>query len=339
MTTTVDVMIVERTAAVRDALASLLDGTDGLRVAGVSADADAAGRMVARLRPAIVLLGGDLPDAAKLTRSIMSDQPTPVVVLVDADHAELGGPILAEGALSVQLRPRDSASARRFRSVVAALAQVSVVRRRNAGPVRVADTAPTPHDRRPSRIVGVAASTGGPVALQRLFARLPEDLPVPVVVVQHLAVGFTAGLVSTLRLGSPLPITMAEDGDVLAPATVYLAPDGRHLTVTSAGRVQLRGDPPVSGFRPSATVLFSSLAAAYGRGAVAVVLTGMGTDGLNGLHDVHAAGGRILAQDEATSVVFGMPGAAVAAGIAEVSAPVEQLAEHIERFTRTGGRR
>lgn len=335
MSGTRDVLIVERTAAARDALARLLDAQQGIRVVGLSADADAALRMVARTRPCLVLLGVDLPGAAQLTRRIMADQPTPIVVLAEPEDVAAGGALLAEGALSVQLRPRDAAAGRRFPAVIAALAQVSVVRRRG----RPADVRPSmapiePRER--GRIVGVAASTGGPVALQQLFAKLPSDLPVPVVVVQHLAVGFTAGLVSTLQLASPLPIKVPQEGSVLDPGVIYIAPDGRHLSVTRSGRTRLHDDPPVSGFRPSATVLFSSLAAAYGPAAIAVVLTGMGTDGLTGLHEVHAEGGYVLAQDEATAVVFGMPGAAVGAGIADVSAPVEELAAHIASLTKKG---
>jgi two-component system chemotaxis response regulator CheB len=333
---TVDVLIVERTAGVRDALAALLDGTDGIRVTGVSADADAALRMVKDLAPDVVLLGADLPGAAEVVRRIMSEHPLPTVALIDPDQPELGAPLLAEGAVSLQLRPRDATAARRFRSVVAAMSQVSVVRRR----IRPCVTRPRPAiavttGRTPARMIAVAASTGGPVALQQLFSNLPEDLAAPVVVVQHIVAGFSAGLVASLQVASPLPVTLATDGEVLEAGVVYLAPDDRHLTVTRGGRARLDDSPPVSGFRPSASVLFSSLASAYGEAAVAVVLTGMGTDGLSGLHDVHAAGGCILAQDEASSVVFGMPGAPVAAGIADLSAPIEDLAHHIGEFTLT----
>lgn len=340
MTEHVEVLIAERTAAARDALSALLDGTEGIRVAGVGADADAVLSMVGRLSPSVLLLGGDLPGAAQLTRRIMSEHPTPIVVLVDPTGADLAGPILAEGAVGVQLRPRDAGAAQRFRAVVTALAEVSVVRRRGRPAPAPPRTVPGPVVSRPAaRMVAVAASTGGPVALQQLFAHLPPELPVPVVVVQHITAGFTAGLVVSLQLGSPLPIRIPTDGEHLQPGTVYIAPDDRHLAVTRAGRAHLRSDPPVSGFRPSATVLFASLAAAYGPAGVAVVLTGMGTDGLSGLHEVHDAGGSILAQDEASSVVFGMPGAAVAAGIADVAAPVAVLAGHIGRITMAEGDR
>ncbi|MBW3658574.1 MAG: chemotaxis response regulator protein-glutamate methylesterase [Actinobacteria bacterium] len=340
MTDVIDVLIVERRSEARDALSALLNGADDLRVVGVSADAEAALRMVVRARPRIVLLGADLPGAVLLTRRIMTEHPTPIVALVDPDEAELGAALLLEGAVSVQLRPRQSATVARFCTVVAALSQVSVVRRRGVteprpGPAIAGDAARRSGKRAAARMVAVAASTGGPVALQRLLANLREDLRAPVLIVQHIVSGFTAGLAETLQLASPLPITVARDQELLVPGTVYVAPDGRHLTVTPNGRARLRDDPPVSGFRPSATVLFSSLASAYGPAGLAVILTGMGTDGLAGLHEVHAAGGRVLAQDRESSVVYGMPGAAVTAGIAAVTAPIEELAAHIARFTKT----
>lgn len=339
MTGVTDVLIVERHDVARDALSSLLAGADDLRVIGVSAEADAALRMVARSRPGVVLLGADLPGAVPLTRRIMSRHPTPIVALVEPDEAELGTALLLEGAVSVQLRPRQAATVARFRTVVMALSQVSVVRRRGAVEPSPGHEAAPPTlragGRAACRMVAIAASTGGPVALQRLLANLPEDLRAPVLVVQHIVAGFTAGLAETLQLASPLPVAVATDQELLLPGHVYVAPDARHLTVTPNGRTRLRDDAPVSGFRPSATVLFSSLASGYGPAALAVVLTGMGTDGLTGLHEVHAAGGRILAQDRESSVVYGMPGAAVAAGIADVTAPIEELAAHIARSTMT----
>lgn len=335
MTDMVEVVIVEPVAGLRDGLASLLQGADGIRVVAVSADADAALRTVVRLEPTIVLVAAELVGAAQLTRRIMTDRPTPVVVLVSAGRLDDAEPVLAEGAVSAQLRPRDAAGARRFQSVVTALAQVSVVRRRARPDAPTSAThAPSSTSPPPVQMVGVAASTGGPAALQGLFAGLPADLPAPIVVVQHIVAGFMAGLVASLQTGSPLPIRLAEDDERLQPGTVYLAPDDRHLAVTRSGRARLRAEAPVGGYRPSASVLFSSLAAAYGPSALAVVLTGMGTDGLAGLHEVRRAGGRVLAQDQSSSVVYGMPGAAVEAGLTDMTASVEELARRIAKLAQ-----
>lgn len=339
MSGVIEAVVVEPAAAARDGLTALLRGSDGVQVVAVAADADAALRTVVRLGPSVVLVAADLPGAAQLTRRIMTDRPTPVVVIVDAATADAAGPVLAEGAVSAQLRPRDATSARRFQAVVAALAQVSVVRRRPGRVTTIVqpDEASNGRPEAPrARMVAVAASTGGPAALQELFAQLPADLPVPILVVQHIVAGFMAGLVASLQIGSPLPIRLATDGERLEPGTVYLAPDDRHLLVTRSGRAHLRADPLVGGYRPSATVLFSSLAAAYGPTGIAVVLTGMGTDGLAGLHDVDQAGGHVLAQDEASSVVYGMPGAAVQADITDMAGSIGTIAARIASLTSEG---
>jgi two-component system chemotaxis response regulator CheB len=173
--------------------------------------------------------------------------------------------------------------------------------------------------------VAVATSTGGPAALQTVLSGLQARFPVPIVVVQHITPGFTTGLVDWLDSVCPIRIQLAQHGEVLRAGTVYLAPDGRHLGVS--GRIaELSDAPPIGGFRPSGTFLFESVALAYGASAIAVILTGMGEDGVTGLRAVRRAGGRVIAQDEASSVVFGMPGAAIAAGLADVVLPLDAIA-------------
>jgi two-component system chemotaxis response regulator CheB len=163
----------------------------------------------------------------------------------------------------------------------------------------------------------VAASTGGPAALARILRELPGDLPAPVLVVQHIATGFEQGLARWLTEVGPLSVRVAADGEPARPGAVLLAASGVHLGITGSGTVALSHADPIGGFRPSATFLFRSVARAYGRRALGVVLTGMGTDGAAGLVDLRRAGAYVIAQDEATSSVYGMPEAAVAAGAAD----------------------
>lgn len=337
MRSRVEAVVLEPSASASAGLAGMLRSADGLVVTGVTSDAAAAVRLVARLAPSVVVVASDLPGAPQVTREIMAQCPTPIVVVMDPETSATAAPVLGEGAVSAQLRPRDSAGVRRFQQVVAALAEVSVVRRRHgvsppAAPALHRAEVATAEPR--ARMVAIAASTGGPAALQELFGRLPIDLATPVVVVQHIVAGFMAGLAKSLQVGTALPIRLARDGDRLERGTVYLAPDDSHVAVTSTGRARVRPDPLVAGYRPSATVLFSSLAEAYGHAGIAVVLTGMGTDGLVGLHDVHTAGGHILAQDEASSVVYGMPGAAVQAGLPEMTASIPAIAARILSLTK-----
>ena len=158
---------------------------------------------------------------------------------------------------------------------------------------------------------------------------------IPVVVVQHIVEGFLPGLAAWLRTEVPFHVELAFHGQRLEAGTVYLAPDGRHLEGGSDLRVNLTTSPPVEGFRPSASVLFASLARNLGPEAIAVVLTGMGHDGLQGARLLHNAGGRVLVQDEATSVVYGMPRAVAEAGLADVSGTVDQLAAHVISLLRS----
>jgi two-component system chemotaxis response regulator CheB len=167
------------------------------------------------------------------------------------------------------------------------------------------------------RVVAIAASTGGPGVLQQILSELPRRFAVPILVVQHIATGFASGLADWLATTSALRVTVAQSGDRALPRTVYLAPDDHHLGIGADGRLVVAGSPAVAGFRPSASFLFEAAARAYGTAAVGVILTGMGQDGVEGLKAVKAAGGVVLAQDEATSVVFGMPREAIRVGVVD----------------------
>jgi two-component system chemotaxis response regulator CheB len=173
--------------------------------------------------------------------------------------------------------------------------------------------------------VVIAASTGGPGALHRILSQLPCDFSAPILVVQHNTPGFMPGLVSWLNGSSDLPVKVAQQGELLQPHTVYLAPDERHLGVSAQRTVALSDAPPIGGFRPSATYLFETAARAFGSSVIAVILTGMGEDGVEGLRAVKEADGRIIAQDEKSSVVWGMPGSAVGAGLAGLVLPLESI--------------
>jgi two-component system chemotaxis response regulator CheB len=184
--------------------------------------------------------------------------------------------------------------------------------------------------------VAVAASTGGPAALQRILAALPRDFAAPILVVQHMARGFVEGVATWLGASCDLRVKVATHGEPLLGRTVFLAPDDRHLGVGPDGLLLLADAQPVGGFRPSGTYLFRSAAQAYGASLAAVILSGMGSDGVEGLKAVKAAGGLVLAQDEASSVVFGMPGEAVAAGVVDAVLAVEQIGPRLAELVAGG---
>ena len=351
----VRVLIADPCTATRSLLVALCRHDPGIGVVGEAVNGAQAAELARLLRPSLVLMDIGMPglDGVECTKLIMRESPTPIIVLTNSTSArdvEAGLRAVRHGALTVLPKPsvpesaRASAAqaganghdltaekaARHLVSMVKALSDVKVVRRRSDRPdaVSVHDPSAQLH------IIGIAASTGGPPALARLLQELPADLPVPVVVVQHIVEGFLPGLVAWLGADVPFRVVEATDGAHLVPGTVYLAGDGHHLEVDAQLRAHLTGAPPVAGFRPSATVLFASMARTLGPAAIGVVLTGMGTDGLEGLRQLRSAGGRVLAQDQQTSVVNGMPGAVVTAGLAHVVGPVTRLAADLSDRAR-----
>jgi two-component system, chemotaxis family, protein-glutamate methylesterase/glutaminase len=178
----------------------------------------------------------------------------------------------------------------------------------------------------PPAVVAIGASTGGPQALRDLLSRLPEDFSPPVLIVQHIAPGFVPSLHSYLAAEVKLPVQVAVNGQSLRGPGAFIAPTDTHLEVRQRSII-LSDSAPVSGHRPSATVLFRSVAREFGRRAIGVVLTGMGDDGTAGLEDLKRTGATIIAQNEETSVIFGMPDVAIRSGIVDYVLPPDRIAE------------
>jgi two-component system chemotaxis response regulator CheB len=185
-----------------------------------------------------------------------------------------------------------------------------------------------------AQVIAIAASTGGPAALQQILSKLPRRLPVPILIVQHIASGFVHALTKWLGESTALKTKIAEDGEILVPGTVYVAPDTYHLGVRAPNYVHLSKEPPIAGFVPSANHLFASVAAVYGAHAMGIIMTGMGNDGIEGLKRLHAAGGWIVAQDEASSVVYGMPQEAIRAEVVDEVLSVQGIRELLQTMGR-----
>lgn len=181
------------------------------------------------------------------------------------------------------------------------------------------------------RVIGIGTSTGGPQALQLLLRQLPSNCP-PVICVQHISVGFLPGLVNWLKQDCAADIRIAQAGDRPAPGRIYFAPSECHLTLDAQGKFRLLKTSPVDGHRPSITVMFESLAQYYGRRTVGILLTGMGQDGAEGLRQIREVGGFTIAQDEATSVVFGMPQVAIELGAAMQILPIDAIAPKLSQL-------
>lgn len=296
---------------------------------------DMADQVRAHLPDIVVMdLSGNQDVAFGAIEEVMAHHPTPILVLHEAGDGALK-PFLALdlGALDVAERPPHPPPQfwRELSRKVVLLSQVRVVkhvRGRRRAPRKAEEPLTGPG----YPLVAIAASLGGPKALSTLLSMLPREFKAPIVLVQHISDGFTGGMAHWLSWQTSSRVVEATDGEQLAPGTVYVGPSGFHLTVRNDGRIKLEDTPPLMGFRPACDRLLESAAAAFGRRAIGVVLTGMGRDGARGLKLIREAGGHTVAQDESSCVVFGMPREAIALGAAEKILPLDQIAAQLVRW-------
>lgn len=345
------VLVAEDSPTARALLVEILGSDPELKVVGEAANGIDAVEMTKRMRPDVVTMDVRMPlmDGLQATKLIMIEAPTPIVVITasfERRDVELSMNALRAGALAVLSKPSGPGTpgfpeeCRQLVRTVKAMAGVKVVRHWRERPT-VERPALRARDQAwpPVTAVAAAASTGGPAALLQILSMLPAGFPVPMLVVQHIAADFVSGLASWLDAASPLKVKVAAEGELLRPGTVYLAPDGRDLGVSNQSTVSLSMPRPGSAFCPGATPLFESVARACGASALAVILTGMGQDGLEGLGAIKRAGGRVLAQDEESSVVFGMPAAAIGADLADLVLPLPSIASMLVELTTGADRR
>jgi two-component system chemotaxis response regulator CheB len=336
-------IVAEDSPTTRALLVATLTGDPDIQVVGEAEDGARALALAKQLKPDVVVLDVHMPIMTgwEAARRIMNEVPTPIVIVsasTSASELQFTMEALRSGALAALPKPTGPSdpsferAAERFVATVKDMAGVKVVRRwadtKPTGPARPSGPPPA----HTARIAAIAASTGGPAALHRILTALPAGFPAPILLVQHLAPGFTQGLASWLASGCRIRVEVAVSGRPVQPGVAYVAPDGAHLGV-HGGQIVLSHGDAIEGFRPSATATFRSVAEAFGPAALGVVLTGMGSDGTPGLRDLAAAGGHVIAQDEATSVVHGMPGSAIAAGVAHEILPVEAIAARMVALT------
>lgn len=331
----VRVLIADDSSTVRDALTALLRDERNLEVVGTAADGVEAFEKARALRPDVITMDVAMPrmDGLEATAAILAETPTRVLIVssisIDAE-VDLSFRAVSAGALEVIAKHRGSpdglrAWGRRLAESIRLMAEVPVItRRRRAGPL--------PHTvARGGRVdvLGIVASTGGPPALAKIVTELSRDLPIPVLVAQHISHGFTAGLVRWLAAVSSLSVGIARGGEAVRAGYVYLPPDGCHLEVDSQGLIRLPRAMDPYDASPSGDRLLKSIADAYGRRGGGLILTGMGSDGASGLLALKHAGGQTLVQDEASCVVFGMPKAALHNGAATVQVSLDSIPAYI----------
>jgi two-component system chemotaxis response regulator CheB len=318
------VLVVEDSAVAREYLVHLFGQDPALKVVGAAKDGLEAVEQTEKLKPDIIAMDVHMPrmNGYEATRKIMERTPTPIVMMsANLSEVPFAFDALRAGALALVNKPlgldhsNHAESVRKLLEQVKLMAEVKVVRRhaRHENPV---SPAPPLQTDREIRLIAIGASTGGPAAVAEILDRLNGTLPLPILVVQHIAPGFTTGLAEWLNRSTALTVKVAEEGARIRPATVYLAPNDFQMGITKDGRITLTRGPAEEGFLPSATYLFRSVAEAYGKFAIGILLTGMGRDGVSGLLRMREVGGVTFAQDEETSVIFGMPEEAIRAGAA-----------------------
>lgn len=321
------VLVVEDSPVAQELLVHILTSDPALEVAGVVNNGEEALAAVERLRPDIVTMDVHMPklNGYEATRAIMETRPTPIVIVsASTNTKEVASTFRAmeAGALAVLPRPPGPGhpnyveEAHALIQTVRLMSEIKLVRRlpRPASAPLSRAVRPLLHAPAGIQVVAIGASTGGPHVLHTILSGLPPDFGAPVLIVQHIAARFLPGFVDWLSVSSLFPLRIAAHGESLRPGNGYLAPEGFHLGVGGGLRIALSEDPPDDGLRPSVHHLFHSVAAVFGPHAVGVLLTGMGKDGALGLSELKRNGAITIAQDEASSIVHGMPGEAVKLG-------------------------
>lgn len=344
------ILVTDDSAVIRHLVSDVINDEPGLTVAGIAQDGAVAIEQVAKLQPDVVTLDIEMPrmdglEAVGLLRRQYPRLPIIMFSTLTVAGGQATLEALARGASDFVTKPSGPGGLAGARAQIRdeLVPKIRALTRRSkaaAAPPRPATQAAaarqSPVGRIASRVdcVAIGVSTGGPRALETLVPQLPPDLPVPVVVVQHMPPTFTRLLAERLDRLGPIHVVEAAGSEPIRPGHMYIAPGDHHLLVRRHGaqyQTSLSDAPPENSCRPSVDPLFRSATELYGSHLLAVVLTGMGNDGANGAEAVRAAGGRVIVQDEDSSVVWGMPGAVVRAGLADEVLPLDQIAGEIQR--------
>lgn len=334
------VLIVEDSPVIGEHLRRIISADRRFEIAGIATSGEEALGLVDPLAPDVISMDIHLPgiQGFEATRRIMAQTPTPIVVVsgIEMEEMALTMQALRAGALAVVEKPvaathaEYAALAGKLCTQLAIMSEVKVVRQRQTVPLRPeprpskVSSAPIPY-----RLLGIAASTGGPNALLQVLSGLGRDFPLPIAIVQHMTPAFLGGFAEWLASVTPLPVAIVNRTEPMESGRVYLAPCNNCHLVVHGTTASLDDGPAVGGHRPAANVLFSSMARSLGPAAIGVLLTGMGEDGALGLRDMKWAGSLTIAEDESTAVVYGMPGAAVRLGGVHESVPLGDIASRV----------
>jgi two-component system chemotaxis response regulator CheB len=337
------VLVVDDSAFMRKLIAEIIESSGAFHVVGTAVDGVEALQKIRTLKPDIVTLDIEMPrlNGLQALEQIMAEMPRPVVML-SAAGSDLGNEMtlraLERGALEFVRKPSGPVSIDLSIVRVQLMSALEAARAMNMGGMRASPPPAAPRHPEPvprkspdaaTRVVAIASSTGGPRALAEIIPRLPEDLGAAVVIVQHMPGEFTKLLAERLRAMSSMWVAEAMNCELLRENRVYIAPGGYHMTLRGEpgnASISLDESPTMWGVRPAADPLFFSVASTFGSASIGVVLTGMGRDGAEGLRRIREAGGRAIVQDRDSSIIYGMPQAALAAAGTDKIAKLNDIA-------------
>ena len=332
--TKIRVLLVDDSVVVRGLLRSIFAQDDDFEVIGEAGNGAEAVAQVRRERPGLITMDLEMPlmGGVEAIEEIMSFCPVPILVVTDYACAQHAYSAVAHGAVDVVsksgLSPREVAVFLARARLVASIPVITHIKslRRNYPKTKPRMALPPSGAGPHGPVFGLASSTGGPQALCRVLSQLPANFSCPVLIAQHVVPGFAAGMAKWLASESGMPVKLAEDGEALVAGQIYLSPSESHLSVSSNQRIDLLALRDGDTYRPSCNVLLKSLAAVFGKRSVGIILTGMGSDGAKGLACIKAAGGTTLAQDEASSVIYGMNREAIERGAVQRVLPLDEIA-------------
>jgi two-component system chemotaxis response regulator CheB len=326
------VLVVDDSVFQQDVITDILQSDPEIEVIGCAGDGVEAIEQTLKLRPDVITMDIKMPkmDGLDATREIMAKRPTPIVVVstIIQKQEEFALNCLERGALDfVPLSGQTDVLADELLSKVKVCSRIKVVTHPRA---RKLSSSQSSVGKKGYQIIGIAVSTGGPVALKAVLSKLPSQFPAPVVIVQHIPEGFTKSLAEWLSGQSRISIAEANDGEALEPGRVYLAPSGHHLIVDREKKIRLL-DKEFDRYyhKPSGDIMLKSIAEVYGHKAIGIILTGMGKDGAEGIKAIREVGGFTLAQDRSTSIIYGMNKTAIEEGSVKEIVPLDQIAKKL----------